>query len=113
MRISECGLAFPLFGKRRKSTQNSEKPAIQYLQPAPHQNQVGIVGDECAGRAKVDERLRCRGDVAESMNMRHHIVSESTLVCSDLIEVDVVEMGAHLLDCFRRNCYAELTLRFG
>ena len=85
--------------------------AAQQLEPAPHEDQVGVVGDVRARRAEVDERLRRRRDVAERVDVRHHVVAEAPLVRGDGVEVDVVEVRAHLRERLVGNRNAELAAR--
>src|SRR3954470_23687927 len=99
MRVAQRRLIPPLLGEGRQRTKNVENAAAEYVEPAPHQHQVSVVGDESACSAKVDERLRRGGGVAESVNVRHHIVAESLLIGCDCAEIDVVQMPAHLADC--------------
>ena len=49
-------------------------------EPVAHEDQVGVVGDERAGGAEVDERPRRRRLVAEGVDVRHHVVPEPALV---------------------------------
>jgi hypothetical protein len=60
----------------------------------------------------VDERLGCRCYIAERVNMRHHVVPKASLECCSRIEVDIVQVLSHLIDCFTRNVHSELALRF-
>ena len=57
--------------------------------------------------------LRRRRDVAERVDVRHHVVAEAPLVRGDDVEVDVVEVRAHLRDRLVGNRNAELLLGFG
>ena len=52
-------------------------------------------------------------DVAERVDVRHHVVPEATLVRGDGVEVDVVEVRAHLRDRLVGNRHAELLLGLG
>ena len=61
----------------------------------------------------MDESARRGRDVAERVDVRHHVVAKAPLVRGDDVEVDVVEMRAHLRDRLVRNRHAELLLRFG
>ena len=57
--------------------------------------------------------LRRRRDVAERVDVRHHVVPEPPLVRGDRLEVDVVEMRAHLRDRLVGDRHAQLLLGFG
>ena len=54
---------------------------------------------------------RRRRHIAEGVDVRHHVVAEASLVRRDGIEVDVVEMRAHLRERLVGNRHAELLLR--
>ena len=61
----------------------------------------------------MDEAARRRRDVAERVDVRHHVVAEAPLVRRDRVEVDVVEVRAHLRDRLVGNRNAELLLGLG
>src|SRR5687767_6349099 len=61
----------------------------------------------------MDERLRGRRGIAESMYVCHNVVTESLLVIGNRVEVDLVEVRAHLPNRVIRNLNAQLALRFG
>jgi hypothetical protein len=61
----------------------------------------------------MNERLGGRRDFAERMHVRHHVVAKASLIRSDCIEVDIVEVLAHLIDRFDRNGNSEIALSFG
>ena len=63
-----------------------------------HQDQVGVVGDVAGGGAEVDDVAGGRGGVAEGVDVGHHVVAELALVLVGAGEVDVVEVGAQLLE---------------
>ena len=92
VRVAERRLVAPLLGERRQRAKHVERAAAKQIQPATHQNEIGVVGDVGAGGAQMDERLCLRRDVAEGMHVRHHVVTETVLVTGDRIEVDVVEI---------------------
>ena len=61
----------------------------------------------------MDEAARRGRDVAERVHVRHDVVAEPALVRRDDVEVDVVEMRAHLRDRVVGNRNAELLFGFG
>ena len=113
MRDPERRLGAPVARKNRKRAQCANDLRAQQLQPTPHQNQIGVVRDVRARRAVVNESLRGGSDVAERMHMRHDVVAKPLLVRRDDIEIEVVDVIAHLLDRVIGNRNAELFLRIG
>ena len=59
----------------------------------------------------MNELVRGGRDVAERVHVRHHVVAEAALVHGHRLEVDVVEVRAHLRERFVRNGHAEPLLR--
>src|SRR5436190_5557666 len=113
MCVAEGGLVFPFAREGCENLQYGKQSPTNEIESATHQNQICIVRYESACRTEMNERLRGRSSVAEGVNVRHHIVSEPSLVRGGDFEVDVVEMDAHLRDCFVRNLNAELFFRLG
>src|SRR5438477_7499175 len=113
MCVAECGLVFPFAREGCENLQYRKESPANEIESAPHQNQICIVRYESARRTEMNERLRGRSSVTERVNVRHHIVSEPSLVRGGDFEVDVVEMLAHLRDCFIGNLNAELFFRLG
>jgi len=106
-------LVTPALGERRERAEDVQRAAPKKIQPAPHQYQVGVIGDVGAGRSKMNERLCGRCRIAERVNVRHHVMTKSLLVGGNGLEVDLVEIGAHLLDRSVRDRDPQLTLGLG
>ena len=51
----------------------------------------------------MNESARRRRDVAERVDVRHHVVPKPSFVRRDRLEVDIVEVRAHLRDALRRE----------
>ena len=60
----------------------------------------------------MDVGARFRRDVAKSMHMRHHVMTERLFVCCHGGKVDVALVGAHCVDRDFRNFDAQTPLRF-
>ncbi len=80
----------------------------QQLHRLAHEHKIGVVRDEGAGRAKMNERTGGRRLIAEVVDMRHHIVTQPSLVFRGLLEVGIVEMGPQLRQRGVRNREAQL-----
>ena len=78
------------------AAEHRDEPAEQQAQAVAHDDQIGVVGDERAGGAEVQERPGGRGLVAEGVHVRHDVVAEAPLVARRRGEVGVVEVGPHL-----------------
>ena len=70
------------------------------VQALAHQDQVGVVGDVARSRPEVNDVLAAGGDIAERVNVGHHVVPEAFLVFGSTLKVDVVEVRAK----FRELC---------
>ena len=75
-----------------------EQFAADDLQSFAHLDELGVVGDEAAGGAEVDDRHRFRTKLAEDVNVAHDVVAQFALFGGDLVEVDVVEVLFHCGD---------------
>ena len=113
VRRPERRLGAPLAREGGQRPQHVYALPAQELEAAPHQDQIGVVGDESTRRAIVNEGARGRGNIGEGVDVRHHIVSEPTLVRAHDVEVDVVDVRPHLGERVIGDRYAELLLRFG
>ena len=91
-------------GEALERREHGDQPAEQQPQPVAHDDQVGVVGDERAGGAEVEERPRGRRLVAEGVDVGHHVVPEAALVAGRGGEVGVVEVGPHLRRAPPRGC---------
>ena len=75
-----------------------EQFAADDFQSFAHLDELGVVGDEAAGGAEVDDRHRFRTELAEDVNVAHDVVAQFALFGGDLVEVDVVEVLFHCGD---------------
>ena len=66
--------------KASSAPSSGDEPAEQQAQAVAHDDQVGVVGDERAGGAEVNERPGRRRLVAEGVHVRHDVVAEPPLV---------------------------------
>ncbi len=78
--------------------EDGQQPAQHQPKPIPQDHAVGVVGDETAGGAEVDESTRSRCLVAEMVHVRHDVMAEAPLVACSGIEVCVVQVGPHIGD---------------
>ena len=78
------------------------------------EDQVGVVGDESAGRTQVDEAPGGRRFVAVEVNVRHHVVAETPLVLGRAVRIDrAVGGGTELRQRSFRDVESEFALRLG
>src|SRR5205814_3048450 len=113
VRVAECRKISPLFGESGECAQNIQNATTQQVESAPHQDQIGVVGDVSARCTKVNERLGGGSDLSESVDVRHYVVPESLLVSGDSIEIDVIQIGAHLANRLVGDRNTQLALRLG
>ena len=99
-------------GERLQRAQHRDQPAQQEPEPVAHDQQVGVVGDERAGGAEVQERPGRGRLLAEGVHVRHHVVPEAALVPGRGGEIGVVQVGPHLGQRLLGNGEAQLALRF-
>ena len=112
VRVREAGEgAIPprLLGKRDEHGANPPQEEDHRL---PHQEQVGVVGDERARRAQVDVGSGGRSLIAEVVDMRHDVVAQAPLVLGGLVEISVVEVRPQLRERGIGNFQPELFLGF-
>ena len=60
--------------------EHRDEPAEQQAEAVAHDDQIGVVGDERAGGAEVEERPGRGRLVAEGVHVRHDVVAEPPLV---------------------------------
>jgi hypothetical protein len=100
--LRECG----------KRADAGQQPLTHQQQRIAVLQQLAVVRDVCAGGAQVDDAVRLGRDIAVVMNMGHHVVTETLLVRGRRIQVDVLDVRAHLVQCARGNVQSELLLGF-
>ena len=86
----------PADGEPRQGVDDADQPVAQHRQPLAHQYQVGIVGDEAAGGAEVEDGAGAGGGLAVGVDVGHHVMAQPALVEVGAGEVDVVGVGAQL-----------------
>ncbi len=74
-------------------------------------DQFGIAVDELTGRAEVDDRPSLGRDVAQCVDVSHHIVAQFLFVFRRLVVVDVVEVGAKFCDLFLADVQSQFPFR--
>jgi hypothetical protein len=92
---------------------DGDQPAQDKTQAFADDQQVGVVGDERAGGAEMDEGASRRRLVSKGMDVRHDVVPELLLVRGRDREVGVVEMRAHRFECRFGNRESQLPLGLG
>jgi hypothetical protein len=113
VRRSKRGLGAPFSRERRQRAEHTQNLAAKQFHAPAHENQVRVVRDVGARCPVVDEAARRGSNVAERMDVRHHVMPKPTLVGRDHIEIDVVEVRPHLRDRLVGNRNTELLFRFG
>ena len=113
MRVTQRRLGTPLAREGGQRAQHTNDTPAQQLEPAPHDDQVGVVGDERTRGTEVDELVRRGGHVAKGVDVSHHVVPEAPLVDGHLLEVDVVEVRAHLRQRLIRDRHPQPLLGLG
>ncbi len=87
-----------LFGEFRQVLHHGDQLSPQERQGLPHENQVRVVSHVAGGGAQVDDALRRRALLAVGVDMAHHIVANHALPRLGHLEVDVLDMGAQLVE---------------
>jgi hypothetical protein len=100
-------------GEALQGGEDRDHPAEQQAQSLAHHDQIGVVGDERAGGAEVEEGSGRGRLVGEGVHVGHHVVPETPLVAGGRGEVGVVQVGAHLRQRLVGDGQPELPLRFG
>ena len=99
--------------KPLQRVEHGQQPAQHEAEAFADDQQVGVVGDEGAGGAEVEEGPGRGRLVAEGVDVGHHVVAEPPLVLGGRGQVGVVEMGAHLRQRRVRDVEPQLPLRLG
>ncbi len=111
--VAEGGLVAPSTRELAERAERVHELRAQQLEAAAHQQEVGVVGDVRARGAEMNERARRRRHIAERMNVGHDVVAEAALVLGHALEVEVVEVGAHLGDRLVGDLHPERSLGLG
>jgi hypothetical protein len=76
-----------------------------------HEEDVGVIDDVHGGSAEVDNRFCLRALHPEGLHVAHHIVADLGLDRLGILEIDVVEVPAHLLKLKIRDRETERLFR--
>ncbi len=99
--------------ERGERVHAAHEPCAGQLESLAVQDQVGVVRHVGAGRAQVDDPFGGGRVLAEEVHVRHDVVTETLLQRGCPLEVERVELRAHLGERFLRDVEAELRLGFG
>ena len=113
MREAEGGLVFPFEGKFLELGEYVHRLAEQQLHPFAQQNEIGVVTHIATRRAEVDDGHRFGGHLSVGVHVGHYVVSQLVLVLAHDVEVDVVDVRAHLLQLLVRNGQTQFLLPLG
>ena len=112
MGVGEARQGAMLAGQLAERDQHRCEAPQQQPQPLAHDQEVGVVGDVGARGAEVQVGPGGRRLVAQRVDVGHHIVPQAFLVLHRPVEVDVVEVGAHLGGGIGRDREPELLFGF-
>jgi hypothetical protein len=113
MREAETGGRAFGCGERGESVDGPGEALPKQVERPAEQDQVGVVGDEAAGRPQVDDRASRGATITELVDVSDDVVPLLALVRGGSGEVDVVDMFAHLIDLRLSDLQPELPLRLG
>ena len=71
---------------------------------------VSVVSNVAGGGTKMDDGHSRRGGLSIGMDVPHNIVTELLLLLGGILEVDIVQLGAHLLELLVAYLNAKLLL---
>ena len=100
MGVPQGGQVLPLLGEGRQGVDGVGQAQGHQLKRFAEDDQVGVAADVLRGRPEMDDPLGGRGDLLKGMHVRHHIMAQPLLPLGRPVEVDVVELGLHLLHGF-------------
>ena len=103
MCISEAGQVFPVLGKSGEIVDDTYQLIANQAQSFAHEDQVGVVRNVTTGGAEVNDWPAERGNVAERVNVGHHVMSQSSFVLGGAGEIDVIQVCPKFGDLFCGN----------
>ena len=111
----ETGLRRPALGEVGERRDDREQPGLDQRHGVAGDALLGVVADEAARGAEVENRLRRRRVLGKDVEVGHDIVPGLALDLGDPDEIVLghLEVGAHLLDGLGRNLEPELRLGLG
>ena len=92
------GLRLVLFCEDRQLFQNSNQLFTYQLEAFTQLNDVGVIAYISAGRSQMNNAGSLGGNLAESIDMTHNVMTDFLLTCTGDLVVDVVLVGLHLID---------------
>ena len=87
-----------LFCEDRQLFQNSNQLFAYQLEAFTQLNDVGVIAYISAGRSQMNNAGSLGGNLTESIDMTHNVMTDFLLTCTSDLVVDVVLVGLHLID---------------
>ena len=100
-------------GKSLQGAEHGDQAPQQKAQTIPHHDEIGVIGDERAGSAQVQEGPRRGRLIAEGVDVGHHVMAKAALVAGRYIQICVVQVRPHLDDGRLRDVEPQLAFRLG
>ena len=113
MRESQSREITVFHGKIGEKTDNLQQFSAQKFKTVAHLNEFSIVSNIAAGRTEMYYRHGGRALFPEHMDMAHYVVTQIFFHCFNSLEVDVIQMLAHLIELFIGYIKSELFFAFG
>lgn len=97
---AQAGKVLVLLGELRQLVDHDGQLGNENVETVAEEDQVGVVSAVARGSTPMDDTSSSRGDLAESMNVGHDIVSPALLLLGGNLEFVVLDrgMGLHLLN---------------
>ena len=112
VRKSQTGEVFVFQSELAQYAKDVNQSGADELHRLPGENAVGVVRYVTAGRSPVNNPFRVGADVAESVVVRHNVVSKLLLVFRRGVEIDVVNLRAEFVNLFLSDGQPQLHFRF-
>ena len=100
-------------GEIRQGIDGRQKQAANLQQAFPHLNHVGVIAHIAGSRAQVDNGHGQGAKIPEGVQVSHYVVTKVFLVFGHSFIINVVDMGAHLVDLRLGDVQPQLLLAFG
>ncbi len=111
--VAEAGQVLPASGEVGQGVDRADDPVADQSERLSDQDQVGVVGDVATGRAQVEDRPGRRRGVAKSVDVGHHVMTQTPLVARGSLEVDRIDLGAQFADLGFGDVQAQVALGLG
>ena len=109
---AEAGKAAVLGREPCELIDDLDEPCAEQAEAVAHEDEFGVIGDEAAGGAEVDDGA-CRGnEVTPGVDVGHDIVSEFSFVSFGGFEVDLIDSLAHQAELLGGDIESEFVLAF-